>query len=307
MQKLRFLASPDIFFEEDPLMPETHTLKRFWGCHVSSAGGLEKSIAHATALNINTIQIHPCPPQRWNTKPFAEGVEDAFISARVASPVEKLFFHGIYLINLASPDAAKRNLAKLSLMHDLDLNARMQGNGVIFHVGSMKDEPDMQAGLVRAAEVLNRIFDEEPSAATLLLEVAAGSGKVIGSKLEELRTIYDLVENKSRLGFALDTQHMWASGYDVAGKTEELITEIDAVFGLDKVKAIHLNDSKSALASRVDRHENIGDGQIGLEGMTRFIQHKKLIGIPMILETPAMKSMETAYAEVEKVRMLMQS
>ena len=275
---------------------------RIWGCHVSSAGGLEKSLDIAKTLEINAIQIHPCPPQKWNVKPFADGVESKFNSHPYRENIKKVFFHGIYLINLANPDPVKKNLAKLSLVHDLELNHKMHADGVIFHVGSMKDEPDDLVGLSRAAETINRVLSEAKGNSKLLLEVAAGSGKVIGAKMEELAEIYSRIENKERVGFALDTQHLWASGYNVKDKLDFVVAEAERIFTLEKVFAIHLNDSKTALASKTDRHENIGDGQIGLEGMTNVVNHPKLKNIPMILETPAMKDLAQALGEVEKVR-----
>ena len=275
---------------------------RFFGPHVSAAGGLEAALRNGMELRVNTIQIHPSPPQRWNTKPFAADVEKEFLALQPESGVEKIFFHGIYLINLATPDPSKLHMAKLSLTHDLDLSARIGGAGVIFHVGSLKDEPDQAKGFTRCAAAIDEILDKSSTKSRLLLEVAAGAGKIIGDQIEELAQIFEQVKDTSRLGFALDTQHMWASGYNWQTSLDQIIEQVDQVFGLSKVWAIHLNDSKTACGSKTDRHENIGEGLIGQETMRAIFTHARLTHIPFILETPALKQLSGAAVEVEKLR-----
>ena len=277
---------------------------RYFGAHVTSAGGLQKSAEAAQQLGINSIQVHPTPPQRWNSKPFAEGAEEAFNTVRKSAGVEKIFFHGIYLINLANPDDQKFHLSKVSLVNDLDFSSRINGDGVIFHMGSMKDQKDEAAGYERVAYGINWILEHAKNNGRLILEVAAGSGAVIGDRLEELAIVYEKVEQKDRVGFGLDTQHLWASGYDLQNKLEEIVKQIDSVLGLKKVWSVHLNDSMTALASRKDRHANIGTGLIGKDALEKFLNHPKLKHIPFILETPALKEMETAKAEVETLRAL---
>jgi deoxyribonuclease-4 len=277
-------------------------MKRYFGAHVSAAGGLKNAALAALELGINTIQIHPSPPQRWNTTPFPEGVEHSFNETRKDSCLEKVFFHAIYLINMATPDAGKFHSAKLSLVNYLDLNSRVDGAGVIFHVGSMKDQPDEAEGYDRVVSGLNWVLDRAPTNSKLILEVAAGSGSVIGDKVEELALIYSQLDRKELVGFGLDTQHMWASGYNLVDDVEAVIDLVDRELSLDKVWSIHLNDSKTELASRKDRHENIGDGLIGEAALRRIFLHPKLAHIPFILETPALGTMEGARSEVEKLR-----
>lgn len=275
---------------------------RYFGCHVSAAGGLVNAVYNGEALGVNSIQIHPTPPQRWNRQPFAADVEKEFLIKLPTSGIQKVFFHGIYLINLASPDKEKVKQGVQSLKFYLDLMERIDGAGVIFHVGSNKDQELESVGLEQATAAINRVFRELPGKSLLLLEVSAGSGKVIGARMEDLREIYDGIENKDRVGFALDTQHMWASGYDIKDDCAGVVSEIDAVFGADRVHIIHLNDSKSDLGSRIDRHENLGQGKIGLDALREFINNPKLKHIPVILETPAMKDLESAKAEVQVLR-----
>lgn len=278
---------------------------RLFGCHVSSAGGLTESLKTAAALNVTAIQVHPSPPQRWNTKPFADDAAAAVLAARRDSCVERLFFHAIYLINLASPDPLQVQRSQDSLVSYLTYNGAIEGSGVIVHVGSWKDQPDESTGLRKAAEAINVILDRAPEGAPLLLEVAAGSGSIVGDRFEELAEIYSQVKHQSRVGFALDTQHMWASGYDYRNSCEEIVDQLGLLFGFDKIQIIHVNDSKPELGSKKDRHENLGDGNIGLETLSKFLNHEKLRHIPCVLETPGLKSLDTAATEVEKLRQLL--
>ncbi len=276
-------------------------MKRYFGAHVSCAGGLPNAVAAAVELGINTIQVHPSPPQRWNSQPFAAGLEDAFNKAQAGTCLEKVFFHAIYLINMATPDPQKFHLAKTSLLNYLDLSARIGGAGVIFHVGSMKDQPDEAEGYDRVVAGLNWVLEKAPENSRLIMEVAAGSGSIIGDKVEELELIYSQLERKELVGFGLDTQHMWASGYDLATDLDGVIENIEKSLTLEKVWSIHLNDSKTELGSRKDRHENIGDGLIGKKALEAVFNHKKLSHIPFILETPALESLEGARSEVDKL------
>jgi deoxyribonuclease-4 len=280
----------------------TKSSPRYFGAHVSASGALENALINGRDLGVNTIQLHPSPPQRWNSAKNKEGTETRFNELRKDSGVEKVFFHAIYLINLANPDPQKFHLSKLSLVHHLDLMDRISGDGVIFHVGSMKDQESDDVGYAQVSQGINWILENSPNKARLILEVAAGSGDIIGDKLEELSRIYEGVTNKERVGFGLDSQHMWASGYNLQTDLEKIVENIDSAFGIDKVWSVHLNDSKTECCSKKDRHENLGDGLIGLEALTKFINHPKLRHIPFILETPALKDMETAKGEVERLR-----
>ena len=273
---------------------------RWFGAHVSSAGGLKNAALNAKELGATAIQIHPSPPQRWNRNPYEKGYEDGFLEALPGSGVEKVFFHGVYLINLASVDEQLRILSTASLIHYLDLMDRIKGDGVIFHVGSLKDEPSEEAGYKRAAQCINTVMKNAPGNARLLLEVAAGSGSIVGDRMEELAAIYDMVEKKDRVGFALDTQHLWASGYDLKNSLDKFMKDAEKIFTFKKIWAVHVNDSLTELGSRKDRHASLGEGLIGEAALTAFCNRPELKDIPLILETPALKEMKTAKAEVKK-------
>jgi deoxyribonuclease-4 len=281
------------------------------GGFVSCAGGLHKAIENGNILNVNTIMLHPTPPQRWNTKAFDEEAVIKYNEAKAKSKIEKVYFHGIYLVNLANPDKQKFHLSKLSLVYYLDLLARVKAEGVVFHTGSFKDIGEDE-GFERVIYGLNWIFEnltdagreylENTKTPRLLLECAAGAGSVIGDKMEELRRIYDGIkdEHKNKLGFCLDTQHMYASGYDLVNDIDGVAEQIDSILSIDKVTAVHFNDSKTELGSNRDRHENLGEGLIGEKGMKGFLNHPKLKKLDFIMETPALGEFpEGALRQVE--------
>ncbi|MCC7303952.1 deoxyribonuclease IV [bacterium] len=284
---------------------------RYLGAHVSVAGGLQNGIITGIELGINTIQIHPTAPQRWISKPVDTAGIETMIKAQKHSPVKIVFAHAIYLINLAQPDKQKFHLGKMALVHYLDFmkdvdsisksyESDLQAGGVVVHVGSAIHYPNKQEALERVSYGINWIL-ENSRGGELLLESSAGSGQVIGEKLEDLHWLYEKTEQKDRIGIALDTEHMFASGYDWT-KTDEVVHEVENVLPLDLVKVIHLNDSKVPCGSKKDRHENLGEGLIGEEALKRVINHKKLKNIPMVLETPRMKSIDEAKIDIAKLK-----
>lgn len=284
---------------------------RYLGAHVSVAGGLQNAISAAIQLDISAIQIHPTAPQRWISKPIETAGIETMVKAQKQSPVKIVFAHAIYLINLAQPDKQKFHLGKMALVHYLDFmhnvttiakafDSDLLAGGVVVHVGSAIHYPSKAEALDRVSYGINWIL-ENSKGGQLLLESSAGSGQVIGEKLEDLHWLYEKTEQKDRLGIALDTEHMFASGYDWT-KTDEVMTEVERVLPLELVKVIHLNDSKVPCGSKKDRHENLGEGLIGEEALKRVINHPKLSAIPMVLETPRMKSIEEASIDIAKLK-----
>lgn len=292
-------------------------MSRHLGAYVSSAGGLFNIIQRGNDLNINTVMTHPAPPQRWNSQPFKDEVVEKYLEAKAKdNNIERVYFHGIYLINLANPDKQKFHLSKVSVMNHMDLLRRINGDGVIFHTGSFKDIEE-EPGYDRVIYGLNWIFDnleEMPSVSNkefwnkprLFLEIAAGSGNVVGDQFEELGRIYQGVkkEHQHKLGFCLDTQHMFASGYDLINKLDEVIENADQVLGLEKIPVIHFNDSKTDFASHKDRHEDLGhaEAKIGKDAMSAFLNHPKLKSKDFILETPSLDTPEGALQQVDTLK-----
>ena len=249
-------------------------MKRKLGCFVSVAGGLETCIERGGQLGLDTIMIHPSPPQRWCAKPFKQEAIDAFNDKKKTSTIKSVFMHGIYLSNLAHPDKQKWHLGKLSLAHYMQLAEAIGSDGVMFHTGSLKDTTE-EVGFPQVAKSLDWILEKAPGESIIMMEVAAGAGNVIGDRFEELAKIYEMVENKDRVFFCLDSQHMWASGYDIANELDSVVDELDRILGIENVRCVHLNDSKTELGSNRDRHENLGEGLIGEEGIKGFLNHPK--------------------------------
>lgn len=288
-------------------------MDRIIGGHISIAGnGLVNAHRACTYLGITGVQVHPSAPQRWNLSPYAEDKATEFISECTAgnSPLRFMSFHAIYLINLATPDETKLKKAIISLQNDLSYARLIKSAcdielAVVFHVGSLKDEPDTAQGLKRASDAIIEILEKtqyEDNGVKLCLEVSAGSGKVIGSDFESLAEIYhNLKDYKGQVGFALDTQHMWASGHDIANNPRGIIKNIEETIGTENLVLIHLNDSKTKLGSHVDRHANLGlldaegfDGTIGIDALSKFINQPELKHLPLLLETPNMKDIESS-------------
>jgi apurinic endonuclease APN1 len=284
---------------------------RYLGAHVSVAGGLENAIVSATQLGINTIQIHPSSPQRWISKAIDSANIETFVKAQKNSPVRLVFAHGIYLMNLAQPDKQKFHLSKLSLVHYLNFmrdlasiakhyESDVVSGGVVIHVGSAIHYPTKTEALDRVLYGLNWTLEQAPQG-KLLLESSAGSGQVIGENLDDLAWLQEHAEQKERIGFALDTEHMFASGYDWTN-ADDVVKQVENALPFEKVEVIHLNDSKVPCGSKKDRHENLGEGLIGETAIKSIINHPKLRSIPMVLETPRMKSTEEAKIDVDKLK-----
>lgn len=284
---------------------------RYLGAHVSASGGLKNSIKAGKELQINSLQTMLSAPMRWSTTEISDEQVVDMAAATVDSGVEKILFHGIYLINLARQDKQKFHLSKLSIMTHLQAVARLEELakqydykyeilGLTFHPGSALDSEPEQ-GLDRIAEGLDWVL-EQVDKGMLLLESSAGAGKVMGDTLEELNAMRDRCHFPDRVGYVLDTQHMFVSGYDWVNDLEGVVKQIDSILGLENVKAIHLNDSQKPFASHRDRHADLGEGEIGLEAVKNIVNHPKLMNIPFIMETPKLGSMEGARSECELLK-----
>ena len=189
----------------------------------------------------------------------------------------------------------------MSLVYYLDLCAQTGCDGVMLHIGSLRDTTKKE-GFKKVIEGINWILNRSNTNAILLLEIRAGSGKIIGSRLEDLAYLRNNTKQRERVLYCLDTQHMFASGYDLVNNLDEVVTQIDKILDLQDVKAIHLNDSKSLCGSNIDRHENLGEGKIGTKAMRRIVNHPKLLHVPFIIETPALRTIDGAKSEIKKLK-----
>jgi deoxyribonuclease-4 len=285
---------------------------RYFGAHVSASGGHQNAIKNGEKYRLNTIQLMPSAPMRWSTKEIDMKEVEALVTEQMNSGVKKILTHGIYLINLARQEKQKFHLSKMGVLTYQNyignvietaenMGSDLEVIGNTFHPGSAQDL-SQEEGVKRISEGINWILERCHPKGMLLLESSAGAGKVMGDTLEELTQMRAGTEQKERVGFVLDTQHMFVSGYDWRNDLEGILKKIEETIGLENVHAFHLNDSKTAFESHRDRHENIGEGEIGIEAMKNLINHPKLRDIPMILETPALKSEKTMGEEIEKVK-----
>ncbi len=290
---------------------------RYIGAHIN--GGFERAINLTSKLKINSVQVMPTAPMRWSLKEISEE-KGSFIFDDgynfKDNPLKKILIHGIYLINLARKEKQKFHLSKMSLLTYLRFLQKVVDKiesrklkfdilGVCFHPGSAIDLSE-EEGIKRIGSGLNWVFEKAGDAnkIKILLENTAGAGNLMGDTFEELRRMYEQVEEKyrDRIGYVLDTQHMWASGYDL-NNTKVVIDLVDKYLGWENVAAIHLNDSKTEMGSNKDRHADLGEGRIGLENLSNFINDGNIINneIPVILETPSLKSEKGIKQEYEKL------
>lgn len=281
---------------------------KYLGAHLG--GGLKNIEEISNKYSINTIQYMPTAPMRWSSKPIPDTNVVDFADMLSRTPIQKVLLHGIYLINLARADNQMFHLSKISLTTYLDYSEKLEELlkknkaeveilGTCFHPGSAKDLSESE-GLKRVIEGINWVL-ENSKGGLLLLESTAGAGFVMGDTFEELTKMREGVEQKERVGYVIDTQHTYVSGYDWVNDLDGVVRQIENTIGLKNVKAIHLNDSIPPLGSHKDRHANIGDGMIGLEGIKKIVNHPKLSAIPFILETPAIKSADGVGKELNKI------
>jgi len=254
------------------------------GSHISSSKGYEAMGKQALKLGANTFAFFTRNPRGGKAKEIIKEDVDRFLQLAKEHSFGKLVAHAPYTMNIC---AAKEDIRKFAREMFADDLARMEytpGNYYNFHPGSHVGQGSSQ-GIAIIGEVLNEVLKEDMTT-TVLLETMAGKGTEVGRNFEELRAILDLVDLEEKMGVCLDTCHIWDGGYDVVNNLDGVLKEFDDIIGLSKLKAVHLNDSMNPLDSHKDRHEKIGEGNIGMEAMGRIINHPRLQGLPFILETP---------------------
>ncbi len=262
------------------------------GAHVSTSGGLDKAIDRGVEIGCEAIQIFGSSPQAWAYKAPPTEQTGSFRDKAREQGICPVFFHGIYLVNLGSADPNLIEKGIGSLINYMHLAAEIDAGGVIFHPGSHKGA-GYEGILERVITAIEQVLENSPEGPYLTLENTAGMGQHIGAKLEELGRIIRGVDeaHRHRLRICLDTQHSYAAGYDVATRDglEAMLAEFDETIGLDKLAAVHANDSKYVLGAGVDRHENIGQGYIGLEGFENIIANPAFKDVPFFLEVPGLE------------------
>lgn len=258
------------------------------GAHMSVAGGLVTGIERAVRLRTRALQIFTRNPNQWEGKRTTNEEAIAFLGAMEASGLAAVAAHNSYLINLASPSAALR-LRSIQALAEEILRCEVLGiSCVVTHPGAHMGS-GVRDGCDRVAESLNRVREIAPAPRVmLLLETVAGQGTTLGRRFEELARMRDGVARRNLIGICFDTCHAHAAGYDLVSESgwEETFLEFDAILGLENLRLIHANDSKGGRGSRIDRHEHIGKGSLGLDPFARIMRDPRLRAIPKILETP---------------------
>ncbi len=254
------------------------------GCHLSSSKGYLDMAKTAVKIGANTFQFFTRNPRGGSAKPIDPEDIKAFLEYSKENGINTILAHAPYTLNACSADESIREFALNTMIDDIRRMEYTPNQLYNFHPGSHVKQ-GAEVGIELIAEQLNKVLYPEMTT-TVLLETMSGKGSEVGRNFEEIREIIDKVEFKDKLGVCLDTCHIYDAGYDVVGNLDGVLEEFDRVIGLDRLKAIHINDSKNPFESHKDRHEKIGDGYIGIEAMERIINHPKLREIPFFLETP---------------------
>ena len=254
------------------------------GCHLSASDGYAAMAKQAIEIGANTFQFFTRNPRGFKAKDIDEQDVKDFLEIIKENNFVKILAHAPYTLNPCSADKRVRDLAKEIFIDDLKRMEYTPGNMYNFHPGSHVGQ-GIDTGIKIISETLNEVLKKEQTT-TVLLETMSGKGSEIGSKFEELKQIIDSVELKDKVGVCLDTCHIYDGGYDIVNNLDDVLNEFDKIIGLKNLKAIHLNDTKNPFASHKDRHEKIGEGHLGLDAISKVINHPKLKKLPFYLETP---------------------
>jgi deoxyribonuclease-4 len=263
------------------------------GAHTSIAGGTHEAPPRAKAIGATAMQIFTKMASRWAERECEVPEQDLFRAAVADTELRALNAHDSYLINLASPDDALRARSLESFVCELQRCEALGLGALVSHPGNFIDDHD--SGLARNADAIVEGLTRVPGRARLLLESTAGSGTALGATFEDLAAIIARIPEplRQRVGVCVDTAHVFAAGYDLATQYDDVIARFDAIIGLDRLGAMHLNDSKVPLGSRRDRHELIAEGAIGETAFRRIMTDERLAAVPKLIETPKLEDPET--------------
>ena len=270
------------------------------GCHLSASKGYLNMGKEALSINANTFQFFTRNPRGSKAKELDLKDIEEYKKLAEEKNFATILAHAPYILNPCSSNEQNRILAFELMQDDLKRLEHIPNQMYNFHPGSHTGQ-GIEVGIEQISQMLNKLLTAEQTT-TVLLETMAGKGSEVGSKFEELRAIIDRVELKEKMGVCLDTCHVNDAGYDVVNNLDGVLEEFDKIIGIEKLKAIHLNDSKNPLSSHKDRHECIGEGHIGIEAFERIINHPQLRNLPFYLETP--NELEGYKKEIEILRNL---
>jgi deoxyribonuclease IV len=256
------------------------------GAHVSSSGGIHTAIDRIEAMGGDSVQVFTQSPRTWRPTNHDPANFERFKERRAEAGIGGVVCHALYLINLASPDDDLYEKSVAALQNTVEVGCAIDASAVVFHVGSHLGS-GFEAGLERVVPALSLALEGCSDTTWLCMENSAGAGGTIGRSLEELAALYEALDGHPRLGICLDSCHLFVSGYDVTDPAEmdRVVDEVDRLIGLERLRCLHVNDSKAPLGSNRDRHDNIGDGLLG-EKLGVFLAHPKLQDLPALLEVP---------------------
>jgi deoxyribonuclease-4 len=274
------------------------------GAHVSASGGIHTAIDRIEEMGGEAVQVFTQSPRTWRPTNHDPANFERFKERRAEAGIGAVACHALYLINLASPKKDFYSKSVEALKNTVDVGCAIEADAVVFHVGSHLGA-GFEAGLKRVVPALAEALERCNDTTWLCMENTAGTGGTIGRSLEELAALFDALDRHPRLGVCLDSCHLFASGYDVTDRKEldRVLVELDASIGLDRLRCLHVNDSKTPLGSNRDRHDNIGDGLMG-EKLGVFLAHPKLRRLPAYLEVPGSSGHGPDAGQVKKLKAL---
>jgi deoxyribonuclease-4 len=273
-----------------------------FGAHVSSSGGIHTAIDRIEAIGGDCVQVFTQSPRMWRPTDHKPEAIERFKQRRREAGIGGVVCHALYLCNLATPDRELFRKSIRTMQATVAAASAIEADGVIFHVGSHLGA-GFGAGLQRTCRALAQILERCDGETWLLMENSAGAGGTIGRSLDELATLLERLDGHPRLGLCLDSCHLYVSGYDVTSpaRVDELVAELDASVGIDRLRALHVNDSAAPLGSNRDRHANIGEGLMG-EGLGAFLAHPAFQHLGAYLEVPGADKHGPDAAELQKLR-----
>jgi deoxyribonuclease-4 len=278
----------------------------FFGAHVSASGGIQTTLDRAKAMRADAVQLFTQSPRMWRPTNHDPANFEAFKRRRKELKIAPggVVAHALYLVNLAAPDKEIHRKSRAALRNTTEVACAIDADGVVFHVGSHLGA-GLKAGMKRCVPAIKEALELCTDTTWLLMEDSAGAGGTIGRSLDELAQLLDACDGHERLGVCLDTCHLFVSGVDITKRevVDELLEELDDLIGLDRLRALHVNDARDPLGSNRDRHANIGEGVLGSK-LGVFLSHPKLQGLPAFLEVPGADDHGPDANELKKVRRL---
>jgi deoxyribonuclease-4 len=258
-----------------------------FGYHVKVTESPLSAIGNGVAAGCEAIQMFPGSPQQWGTPQVTDEDADEFRAVLTETGMDPVVLHSIYLVNMAAPSDSIFNRSVASLASALEKADKLGAFAVVTHIGNHKGEGD-EFGVNRIARAVTSTLERTPGEAMLLLETTAGAGTSIGHKFEQFGAVFEIAGVPDRLGFCLDTCHIFAAGYDISTPAgfDAALEELDRFVGLERLMLVHMNDSKGECGSRLDRHEHVGRGKIGLEAFRYMVNHPALRELAAIIELP---------------------